>query len=159
MEALGLAYGVACSEDAAYERPSEILRTGSRVFPTYPISVLPHAPQFTFWTDGCRIWNVPEAPISQREITVSAIPILVMPGTFDAKTGAQWGRYAAQTLSNSTGARFSGIGHAGISSSACARAVFASFLATPTAPDVACVADVKPLWPSIHSALSQVVTF
>jgi pimeloyl-ACP methyl ester carboxylesterase len=144
MEALGLAYGVACSEDAAYGRPSEILRMGRRAFPTYPTSVLRHAPQFTFWTDDCRIWNVPKAPISQREITVSAIPTLVMSGTFDAKTGAQWGRYAAQTLSNSTFARFPGIGHAVISSSACARAVFASFLATPSAPDVGCVADVKP---------------
>jgi pimeloyl-ACP methyl ester carboxylesterase len=105
---------------------------------------LRQAPQFAFWTEDCRVWDVPKAPASQRAITRSAIPTLILSGTFDSKTGAKWGRYASRTLSNSTVARFPGVGHSVISSSACARRVFASFLSTPSAPDVGCVARVKP---------------
>ena len=43
----------------------------------------------------CRVWNLPEGPVSQRVRVNSDVPVLVVSGTFDAKTGAVWGRYAA----------------------------------------------------------------
>jgi pimeloyl-ACP methyl ester carboxylesterase len=150
VQSYGLSYGAACSEDAAYERPSDILRLGRLAFPTFPTSVLRQAPQFPFWTQDCRVWNVPKAPASQRALTRSSIPTLILSGTFDAKTGARWGRYVARALPNATVVRLPGIGHAVLSTSSCARRVFASFLLTPTAPDVSCVRRLKPRPFAIH---------
>jgi pimeloyl-ACP methyl ester carboxylesterase len=65
-------------------------------------------------------------------------------GSFDSVLPTSWARIAARTLPNSTVRRFAGISHAVTVSSPCAQQVFASFLATPSAPDTACVAKLKP---------------
>jgi hypothetical protein len=62
----------------------------------------------------------------------------------DVGFNTSWARIAAGTLSNSTAADLAGIGHAVTLASPCAQEVFASFLATPSAPDTGCVAAVRP---------------
>jgi pimeloyl-ACP methyl ester carboxylesterase len=74
----------------------------------------------------------------------SDIPALVVSGTFDAKTGAQWGLYAASTLSRSTYVRINGIGHWVIAQSPCAQDIFQSFLSSPLSPDTTCAAATTP---------------
>jgi len=140
----GLLYGVACSEWVPYEPASAILPAARRAFPRYPASVLAQPPQFAYMTDDCRVWNVPKAPPEQRNVTTSTIPTLVLSGTFDAVTPVRWGQIAAQSLSASTSASFPGLGHFVAPQSRCAQTVFASFLATPTAPDTACVDGLHP---------------
>jgi pimeloyl-ACP methyl ester carboxylesterase len=140
----GLIYGVACSEWVPYEPASAILPAGRRAFPRYPASVLAEAPQFTYMTDDCRVWNVPAAPPEQRDVATGTVPTFVLGGTFDAVTSLRWDQIAAQPLSSSTFASFPGLGHFVIPESRCAQRVFASFLATPTAPDTACVKDLRP---------------
>ncbi|MFF3115478.1 alpha/beta fold hydrolase [Kitasatospora sp. NPDC057904] len=142
--AYGLKESVACGEWVPGYSRADVLAAGRRNFPGWPDAVLAQAPQLPFQYDVCRVWNVPDRTAVQRVATVSDVPALVISGTFDSKTGASWGRYAARTLSRSTVVRIPGIGHWVVPQSCCAQSVLASFLVHPTAPDTACVADLAP---------------
>jgi pimeloyl-ACP methyl ester carboxylesterase len=139
----GLALGAGCAERVPYEQGS-VVSIGRRAFPAYPASVFAPALHVTYLPQSCRVWPVPKAPAEQRAPTPSAIPTLLLSGSFDAITPTSWARIAAGTLPNSTAADLAGIGHAVTLASPCAQQVFASFLATPSAPDTACVAAVRP---------------
>ncbi|MFK0253708.1 alpha/beta fold hydrolase [Streptomyces sp. NPDC090445] len=140
----GLTESVACSEWAPGYSESDVLNAGRQAFPGWPDSVLAQAPQLPFQYDACRIWNVPDRTAAQRVATVSAVPTLLVSGTFDGKTGARWAREAARTLSRSTSVQIPGITHWVVPQSPCAQKVLASFLADPTAPDTGCVAGLAP---------------
>ncbi|HEX3370839.1 MAG TPA: alpha/beta hydrolase, partial [Candidatus Cybelea sp.] len=101
-QAQGMTQSFVCREWEPYGSPAEILRAGKAAFPTLPDSVLINAPQLPFERELCQAWNVPPGPASQRVRVRSNIPTLVVSGAIDSKTGAQWGRYAANTLPNST---------------------------------------------------------
>jgi pimeloyl-ACP methyl ester carboxylesterase len=133
-----------CREWAPYGSPEEILAAGKLEFPELPDSVLVNAPQLPFEHELCQAWAVPEGPAAQRVRVRSAIPTLVVSGTFDAKTGAKWGRYAARTLSRSTYVRINGVGHWVIVQSPCGQRIFRSFLAKPFAPNTACAPKTTP---------------
>jgi pimeloyl-ACP methyl ester carboxylesterase len=139
----GLALGVGCAEWVPYMKGT-ILSAGRRAFPAYPDSVLRPALHVTYIADQCRVWKVPKAPAEQRAATPSRIPTLMLAGSFDSVTPTSWARIAARTLTNSTVLEFAGIGHFVTLASPCAQQVFASFLATPSAPDTACVAKLRP---------------
>jgi pimeloyl-ACP methyl ester carboxylesterase len=143
-QAQGMTQSFVCQEWAPYGSTNEILRAGRHEFRGFPDSVLRNAPQLPFEHELCRVWNVPRGAASQRERVVSDIPTLVVSGTFDSKTGARWGQYAAETLSQSTYVRINGIGHWVIVQSECAANIFQSFLASPLSPDTTCAADTKP---------------
>jgi hypothetical protein len=94
------------------------------------------------------VWDVPKAPATVRDITISSIPTLVMSGSFDGKTSPQWGFYVAGPLENSTTVVIPGGGHGALflfgvpadsPAKPCAKSVVASFLANPMAPDTTCV--------------------
>lgn len=140
-QALGMTNSFICREWEPYGSPADILQAGRREFPTLPDSVLVNAPQLPFLQELCRVWNVPEGPASQRVRVRSTIPTLVVSGAIDAKTGAKWGRYAADTLPNSTYVLIQGIGHWVIAQSPCAQRIFQSFLSRPRSVDTACAAD------------------
>ncbi|MET8096553.1 alpha/beta fold hydrolase [Streptomyces sp. NPDC005236] len=140
----GLTQSVACAEWVPGYSQSDLLAAGRRAFPGWPDSVLAQAPQLPFEQEVCHVWNVPDRTPVQRVTTVSNVPALVLSGTFDAKTGARWGAYAARTLSRSTTVRIPGIGHWVVPQSPCAQSVLASFLARPNAPDTSCVAGLTP---------------
>jgi pimeloyl-ACP methyl ester carboxylesterase len=139
----GLGSGVGCAEWIPYMKGS-ILAAGRRAFPAYPASVLRPALHVTYIADQCRVWKVPKAPAEQREATPSTIPTLLLAGSFDSVTPTSWARIGARTLPNSTVLQFVGIGHFVTGASRCAQRVFASFLATPSAPHTACVAKLRP---------------
>jgi pimeloyl-ACP methyl ester carboxylesterase len=143
-QAQGMTQSFVCQEWEPYGGPVAILRAGRRVFPRFPASVLVNAPQLPFERQLCRVWDVPRAPASQRSRVRSNIPTLVVSGSFDSKTGAIWGRYAASALTNSTYVKINGIGHWVIAQSPCAQRIFQSFLSKPLSPDVACAAKTRP---------------
>ncbi|NUV60092.1 alpha/beta hydrolase [Streptomyces sp. CAI-85] len=140
----GLTQSVACGEWVPGYSRADLLAAGRRAFPGWPDSVLAQAPQLPFQHEACRVWNVPDRTPVQRVTTVSKVPSLVLSGTFDAKTGARWGAYAARTLSRSTTVLIPGIGHWVVPQSPCAASVLTSFLTRPTAPDTRCVAGLTP---------------
>jgi pimeloyl-ACP methyl ester carboxylesterase len=141
-QAQGMTQSFICREWAPYGGPEDIRRAGKRVFPTFPDSVLRQAPQLPFEHRLCKVWDVPKGPAAQRKRVRSDVPALVVSGTFDAKTGAEWGRYAADTLDNSTYVQIKGIGHWVIVQSPCAQRIFNSFLNDPLSPETEC-ADRK----------------
>ena len=143
-QALGMTSSFVCQEWVPYGSMSAVLRAGRAAFPTLPTSVLINAPQLPFEHELCRVWNVPKGTAAQRNRVRSNIPTLVISGTFDSRTGARWGRYAAATLPNSTSVRITGIGHLVIPQSACAQRIFQSFLTKPLSPQTACAAKTRP---------------
>jgi pimeloyl-ACP methyl ester carboxylesterase len=98
----------------------------------------------TYLPDSCPVWPAPKAPADQRAATRSTIPTLLFSGSFDAITPTSWAGIAARALPKSTVLDFAGIGHGVTFASDCAQQVFATFLATPSAPNTACVAAVGP---------------
>ncbi|MEU8513903.1 alpha/beta fold hydrolase [Kitasatospora sp. NPDC048722] len=142
--AYGLTESVACGEWVPGRSADDLLEAGRRAFPGYPDSVLAQAPQLPYQSEVCRTWDVPDRTSSQRVATRSTVPTLILSGTFDAKTGARWGRFAARTLPDATVVRVPGIGHWVTPQSPCAQSVLASFLADPAAVDTECVGGLKP---------------
>jgi pimeloyl-ACP methyl ester carboxylesterase len=142
-QAQGMTQSFVCREWEPYGSPAEILRAGKQVFPTLPDSVLINAAQLPFEDELCQAWNVPPGPASQRVRVRSNIPTLVVSGAIDAKTGAQWGRYAASTLPNSTYVRIKAVGHWVIVQSPCAQQIFQSFLQSPRSPKTSCAATLQ----------------
>jgi len=148
----GLMYGVICSEWVPFQPASQILAQGQLAFPSYPKAVLSQPIGLPFMTEDCAVWDVPPAPASVRQVTVSTIPTLVLNGSFDGKSAPQWGIYAAATLRNSTTVTVPGSGHGALfgiqmppdaPARACTRSVVASFLSNPAAhPDTSCVASL-----------------
>jgi pimeloyl-ACP methyl ester carboxylesterase len=146
-QALGMTESFICQEWEPYGGPAAILRAGRKVFPTFPASVLVNAPQLPFLKELCREWKVPKAPASQRARVHSDIPTLVVSGAVDSKTGAKWGRYAAQSLSRSTYVRIADVAHWVIVQSPCAQRIFQSFLSRPTGPRTDCAAHTQASFP------------
>ncbi|MEU9304900.1 alpha/beta fold hydrolase [Streptomyces sp. NPDC048269] len=140
----GLTNSVACSEWVPGSSPSDVLNAGRKAFPGWPDTVLAQAPQLPFEYDVCGIWNVPDRTATQRVATTSAVPALVLHGTFDVKTGVSLAEDAARTLSRSTSVVIPGIGHWVVPQSPCAQQVLASFFAHPTEPDTGCVDGLTP---------------
>ncbi|MEU3839303.1 alpha/beta fold hydrolase [Streptomyces sp. NPDC028635] len=143
MFAHGFSLSVWCSEWVPFETPGEQLAEGLRAFPELPRSVLAQAPQLPFLRQACQAWDVPKAPDSVRAVTRSSIPTLAISGSFDAQTGAQWGRYVARTLSRSTVVTLAGVAH-GAFDHPCGAEVITSFFDDPDHPDTRCVSSVKP---------------
>lgn len=139
----GLSLSVWCSEWVPFETAREQLTAGLRAFPTFPTSVLAQPPQLAFLRQGCQAWDVPAAYPSIRTVTRSTIPTLAISGSFDAQTGAVWGRYAALTLRHSIVVTLDGVAH-GVFHNPCGSHVITSFYDRPKRPDTRCVASVQP---------------
>ncbi|MFF4582420.1 alpha/beta fold hydrolase [Streptomyces sp. NPDC001373] len=139
----GLAYGVFCSEWTPYETQAQALEGGRRAFPAFPPSVQAQAPQLAYLRPDCKVWNVPAAPPSIRDVARSDIPTLALSGGFDAQTGADNGRYVARTLPRATVVTVPYEPHVVFATSKCAQAITGSFLDNPTAPDTACLKDLR----------------
>ena len=158
----GLMYGVICSEWVPFEPQSQILIQGRLAFPNFPDTVLSQPSGLPFMTEDCAVWDVPKAPATVRDITISNIPTLVLSGSFDGKTSPQWAVYVAGTLENSTNLVIPGGGHGSLilyglpndsPAKPCVMSVESSFLANPMAPDTTCV-DSLTTYPFTTSASS-----
>ena len=140
----GLHNTVVCSEWIPYESANNVSREGRRAFPAFPASVLAQAPQFPFMREVCRVWTVAKAPAAQRAVPRSAIPTLVIAGSYDAITAPPAAQAAARALANATFVTIPGVGHFVVPKSPCAQQVMSAFLAAAKTPDLDCVAALKP---------------
>jgi pimeloyl-ACP methyl ester carboxylesterase len=89
----------------------------------------------------------------------SAIPTLVINGTFDTQTGTNWAAEVASHLPNSYLVTVPTAGHGVLAAGACPRGIVRAFLADPAqAPDTSCLAgmalDYPPPWPSNTASLA-----
>jgi pimeloyl-ACP methyl ester carboxylesterase len=139
----GLTFGVTCGEWVPFEPERRILVEARRAFPRYPASVLAEAPQFTYLSDDCRVWNVPPLP-SSRVATRSDKPVLFVSGSFDAVTPLRWAKAAAATLPHARVIVIPGVGHDTVDGSTCAQQAMNAFLDDPLAPLDRCVTSLRP---------------
>jgi pimeloyl-ACP methyl ester carboxylesterase len=142
----GLALGVSCREDYPFSTSDELAAAGRDAFPSYPVSVTREGiGGWAYFNEDCRdVWRVPAAPESMRQPVASAIPTLLISGSFDTLTSLAGAKAAAVGLSSATIISIPGIGHFVSPNSPCAQRVIVSFLGDPAAPDASCVAGLTP---------------
>jgi pimeloyl-ACP methyl ester carboxylesterase len=88
----------------------------------------------------CESWQVEPADPIENEPVISDVPTLVLAGQFDPVTPPEWGRRAAESLSNSYFYEFPGWGHGVMRSSTCGLEIGLQFLNDPTTkPDTSCI--------------------
>jgi pimeloyl-ACP methyl ester carboxylesterase len=142
----GLAFGVSCRESYPFATPEQLAAAGRAAFQDYPPSIQREGVGgWAFFNEDCRdVWKVPPAPASMHRPVASAIPTLLISGSFDTLTSLAGARAAATRLSRATLISIPGVGHFVSPASPCAQAVVVSFFAAPDAPDTACVGALKP---------------
>ena len=142
----GLAVGVSCRESYPFATPEDLAAAGRGAFPEYPASVQREGVGgWAYFNEDCReFWKVPAAPDSMHQPVESAIPTLLVSGSFDTLTSLAGAEAAAKKLSNATIISIPGIGHMVSPWSPCAQAVIVSFLADPNAPDTSCLSGLTP---------------
>jgi pimeloyl-ACP methyl ester carboxylesterase len=139
----GLTLSVWCAEWVPFESADDQLRAAQQVFASLPDTVRAQAPQLPFLRQACAAWNVPKAADSVRAVTDSAIPTLVLSGSYDGQTAPQWGSYVASHLSHATVVTVPGSGH-GVYDDPCGAKVIASYFDNPQQPDTGCVGATQP---------------
>lgn len=127
----GLAYGVFCSEDAAFTTPARTLAAGRRVLPGFPVQVLRLPPQTAHIFGDCKAWRVRPASPAVTAPARSDIPVLEMSGTFDAITSLAWAKTVARDLPNARIIKFPGVGHGVVTWTQCGADVMVGFLDRP----------------------------
>jgi pimeloyl-ACP methyl ester carboxylesterase len=128
----GLAFGVFCSEDAAFTSPARTLAIARRALPGFPLQVLRLTPQIPHVFADCRAWKVKPASRAVMQPARSDVPVLEMSGTFDAITSLRWARIVASQLPHARIVRFPGVGHGVITWTQCGADVMVGFLDRPS---------------------------
>lgn len=72
------------------------------------VSLVPQSPNLL---RECAAWNVGRAADRVKVPASSAVPVLLLAGSFDAITPPHWAEQAARTLSNARVVTFPGAGH------------------------------------------------
>ena len=83
----------------------------------------------------CNVWKMPPNPLSVVE---SAIPTLVLAGTYDPITPPAWGELAAKTLSSSKFVLVNGAGHGVWTAGDCPKQLIKLYFDDPAAPGPDC---------------------
>ena len=109
--------------------------------PGLPDDVLRIAPTGSFFFDECRAWGVGRSDPASLAPAISAVPTLILAGTFDASTAPAWVEHVTPGLSSVVVLRFPGVGHGVLPTSACAQSIMTAYLDHPGASvDRACIA-------------------
>jgi pimeloyl-ACP methyl ester carboxylesterase len=137
----GLTFGVFCSEGVPFTTPRKVEAVARQALPTFPARVLALVPQEPRLFSECTVWHVHRASPSVSQPVHSAVPVLLLTGTFDAITPPAWADLAAQGLTHSTVLRFPGVGHDVIAwRHKCGATVMVKFLDRPNGGyDTSCV--------------------
>lgn len=85
--------------------------------------------------DTCPVWNVPANPLTEVH---SAIPTLVMAGTYDPITPPRWSEIVASWLPSSRLVTVVGSGHSAYFSGPCAKDLVKKFIDDPASPSPDC---------------------
>src|ERR671936_509041 len=137
----GLTFGVFCSEAVPFTTPRKVEAVARKALPTLPARVLALVPQVPRLFSECTVWHVHRASPSVSQPVHSAVPVLLLTGTFDAITSPAWADLAAQGLTHATVLRFPGVGHDVIAwRPKCGATVMVKFLDRPNGGyDTSCV--------------------
>jgi pimeloyl-ACP methyl ester carboxylesterase len=127
----GLAFGVFCSEDAAFTTRPQALAAARKALPGFPKQVLALTPQIPHLFSDCRAWQVAPASHAVTAPTHSGIAVLELSGTFDAIASLAWAKTVARSLPRARIVRFPGVGHDVVNWSQCGARIMVNFLNRP----------------------------
>ena len=97
------------------------------------------------WFTDCNYWRVAKRPDFENQPVHSAIPTLLLSGSYDPITPPQWADEAANYLTKSWQYVVPDSGHGSLFLGGCADTIMASFLAYPQfEPRAECIADMSP---------------
>ncbi|TWT15481.1 alpha/beta hydrolase [Reyranella sp. CPCC 100927] len=93
----------------------------------------------------CPVWRVPAADPAERQPVHSAVPTLLLSGSYDWLTPSAWAEVAKQSLPNAQHVEFRAMGHAVTANDDCAETLLAQFVNQPDPARVpACVGTNAP---------------
>jgi pimeloyl-ACP methyl ester carboxylesterase len=139
----GLALGVYCQEMADWTTPDDALAGARAAMPGLPDSVLRITPTGSWIFRECAAWGLGRSDTADRLPVSSAIPVLILSGTFDSSTAPNWVREITPGLHNSVALRFPWIGHGVLPNSPCAQAIMTAFVDNPTGlVDQSCISTM-----------------
>jgi pimeloyl-ACP methyl ester carboxylesterase len=128
----GLNYSVECAESAPGITGESVDAAAAGLAPEIGRAV---ATMRKRQLEVCSVWDVSPKPLT--EVT-SAIPTLVLAGTYDPITPPSWGEHAANLLPNSRLATVIGSGHAVYYAGDCPKQLVKQFIDDPAAPSPDC---------------------
>jgi pimeloyl-ACP methyl ester carboxylesterase len=141
----GLTYGVFCREQIPFTTPQRTLAIAQRALPDFPEPVLALTPQIPRVFDECAVWDVGRADPAVAAQTRSAVPVLLLAGSFDAITAPGWAEVAARGLTNGRVVRVPGAGHDVTLWSECGQLVMLNFFDDPAGGyDTSCLDTLTP---------------
>jgi pimeloyl-ACP methyl ester carboxylesterase len=138
----GVFYSLACREEVPFDSYEDALALAADLPPALADHFLF---RFAYWQFRlCESWTIePDDPVVNEPVS-SDVPALILTGQFDPITPSEWGRLAAETLSNSFFYEFPGLGHGVMDRDRCALQLGLRFLDEPTTePDVSCLDDLS----------------
>jgi pimeloyl-ACP methyl ester carboxylesterase len=140
----GLALGAYCQEMANWTDPDRELSQARMAMPGIPDAVLQIMPTGSWLFDECRAWGLGRSDPASLAPATSAVPTLILAGTFDSSTAPAWVDQVTPGLSHSLVRHFPGVGHAVLPTSHCAQAIMTAFLDDPSAAvDSACIGETS----------------
>lgn len=121
----GLFYTIECSEEVPFNTTRGLEQASADIDPALRAPLVDGA-RAEF--DDCKSWPVARHTVAPVR---SAIPTLVLAGTYDPITPPSWGELAAQDLRNARVVTLAGAGHAVIDAGECPVRLVGSFLDDP----------------------------
>ncbi len=135
----GLYYALQCNEEVPFSQYPAADYPDIEVF--FNRNAVFGKPMFRI----CDLWQSAEPELVENEAVVSDIPTLILAGEYDPITPPDWGRLAAETLSQSYFYEFRGLGHSVFASDECPMIMTLTFLDDPTtSPNPACMESMLP---------------
>ncbi|HLJ67711.1 MAG TPA: alpha/beta hydrolase [Chloroflexota bacterium] len=136
----GMYLSMECADDQAGSSPSRIAASAAPI----PRSIRSDAVASA--SDAltlCKIWNVRSLPAVNRQLFASAIPTLLLEGSFDPRTPPARAQAAARKLSHGYYFEFPSLGHGVVGQGPCSDEIVSAFLTDPSRrPNANCIAKV-----------------
>jgi pimeloyl-ACP methyl ester carboxylesterase len=153
----GMQFSVQCNEEAVFT-DRDTVTTAYAEFPELETLFETSANLGAQFFNTCAAWGAGQAPPLENEPITSDVPTLVLAGEYDPITPPQWGRLAAETLSQSTYVEFPGVGHGPSADRDCPKAIVRGFLDDPTGdPDLNCADGMSgPAFATADAAIPDV---
>lgn len=124
----GMALTTYCGEMANWSTPERALAHARVAMPALPDAVLRIAPTGSFFFAECRAWGGGRSDPAALLPAVSAVPTLILAGTFDASTAPAWVDQVTSGLSHATVLHLPGVGHGVLPTSTCAQSIVTEYL-------------------------------
>ena len=137
--AMGFEWSMQCNEEIAFESYED----GREQSVGLPYQINEYFDSY-YEFKLCESWQSGQADPVENMAVISDIQALIFAGQFDPITPPDWGRLAAETLSNHYFYEFPGLGHGIMRSNECGLEIGLQFIDSPTSePDSTCMNEIQ----------------